>query len=263
MHAANAPTPGTTSPSAASAASLVGGQLDLRAGPLERADGGAQVPRAVVEDDDAGRGAQSRPLVDGTPVSRGSSATASRNARAKALNCVSTRWCGSRPASTRTCSAMWAWKASVSKTWRVSEPSVPVAADRDVRLALGLAGVHAVGAPGHVDDGLHQRLVERHGGVAEAADAALVAERLAQRLAEHDRGVLDRVVGVDVGVALGLDGQVDQRVPGERGEHVVVEADAGRDVVAAGAVEVDLDEHLGLAGLALDPCCPAHACRPP
>ena len=53
--------------------------------------------------------------------------------------------------------------------------------------------------------------------VAEAADAGLVAERLAQGLAEHDRGVLDGVVGVDVGVALGLHGQVDQRVPGERG----------------------------------------------
>ena len=82
----------------------------------------------------------------------------------------------------------------------------------------------------------------------------LVAERLAQRLAEHDRGVLDRVVGVDVGVALGLDGEVDQRVPRERGQHVVVEADAGGDVGAAGAVEVDLDEDLRLLGLALDAC---------
>ena len=75
------------------------------------------------------------------------------------------------------------------------------AADDDVRLALGLAGVHDVGAAGDVDDGLDQRLVERHGGVAEAGDAALVAERLAQRVAEHDRDVLDGVVGVDVDVA--------------------------------------------------------------
>ena len=93
---------------------------------------------------------------------------------------------------------MWAWKASVSKTWRVSEPTYPSPPIGDVHLALRLAGVHAVRAAGHVDDGLHQRLVERHRGVAEAADAGLVAERLAQRLAEHDRGVLDRVVGVDV-----------------------------------------------------------------
>ena len=100
----------------------VTGEGDLGAGPLDRADGGAQVAGAVVEDDDGLRRAQSEPLVEGTPVSRGSSATASRKARANALNCVSTMWCGSRPASTRTCSAIWAWKASVSKTCRVSEP---------------------------------------------------------------------------------------------------------------------------------------------
>src|SRR6478735_8975352 len=127
--------------------------------------------------------------------------------------------------------------------------SLVVAADDDVRLGLGLAGVHAVRPPGHVHDGLHQCLVEGHGGVAEAADADLVAERLAERLAEHDRGVLDGVVGVDVGVALGADHQVDQRVPGEGGEHVVVEPDTGAHLGAAGAVEVDLDVDGRLLGL--------------
>ena len=82
------------------------------------------------------------------------------------------------------------------------------------------------GRPGHVDDALRDGLVERHEGVAVAADAGLVAERLAQRLADADRGVLDGVVGVDVQVALGADREVDQRVTAERGEHVVVEADA-------------------------------------
>ena len=123
MQAAYAPTPGTTSPSASSAGVEVTGQRDLGAGALDRAHGGAEVARAVVEDDDAsGSASQSAPLVEGTPVSRGSIATASRNARANALNWVSTMWCGSRPASTRTCSAMWAWNAIVSKTCRVSEP---------------------------------------------------------------------------------------------------------------------------------------------
>ena len=123
MHAANAPTPGTSRPSASMRGVEVPGQGDRRPGPLDGANGGAQVPRAVVEDDDARRvSGQSAPLVVGTPVSRGSIATASRNARANALNCVSTMWCGSRPESTRTCSAMWAWNEIVSKTCRVSEP---------------------------------------------------------------------------------------------------------------------------------------------
>jgi hypothetical protein len=66
--------------------------------------------------------------------------------------------------------------------------------------------VDDVGAAGHVDHGLDERLVERHGRVAEARDAGLVAERLGDRLAEDDRDVLDGVVGVDVDVAARLDG---------------------------------------------------------
>src|SRR4051794_5291193 len=53
-------------------------------------------------------------------------------------------------------------------------------------------------AAGEVDDHARQRLVERHVGVAEAADAGLVAERLREGLAEDQRGVFDRVVIVDV-----------------------------------------------------------------
>ena len=61
--------------------------------------------------------------------------------------------------------------------------------------------VHEVRPAGQVDGRLHQALVERHERVAEAAQPALVAERLAQRLAEREAGVLDRVVGVDLEVA--------------------------------------------------------------
>jgi hypothetical protein len=114
-----------------------------------------------------------------------------------------------------------------------------VAADDDVLLPLGLPLVDGVGASGDVDDGLDERLVERDGGVAEPGDAALVAECLAHGLPEDDRDVLDGVVGVDMGVAVGLHGEVDERVLRERQEHVVVERDAGADVTAAGAVEVD------------------------
>ncbi len=67
-----------------------------------------------------------------------------------------------------------------------------------------------------VDGGRHQRLVHRQRGVAVAADAGLVAQRLRQRLAEADADVLDGVVGVDVQVALRLDVQVDQAVPGQQ-----------------------------------------------
>ena len=74
-----------------------------------------------------------------------------------------------------------------------------------------------------------QRLVHRHMHVGIAGDALHVAERLLHRLAERDADVLGGVVVVDVQVALGLDRDVDARMPRQQIEHVVEEADAGRD----------------------------------
>src|SRR5689334_9493688 len=123
---------------------------------------------------------------------------------------------------------------------------------------LRLAGVHGVGPAGDVDDGVRERLVHRDPRVAEATDAALVAERLAQRLPQHDRGVLDRVVGVELDVARGVHRQVEGAVLAERVQHVVEERDAGGDVGLPGAVEVDLDDDLRLLG---DPFHAPHSCH--
>jgi hypothetical protein len=112
---------------------------------------------------------------------------------------------------------------------------------------------HEVRPPRDVERDAHQRLVHRRIGGAVAADPALVAERLAERLAERDRAVLGGVVLVDVQVALHFQPDVDQRMAAELLDHVVEEADPGRNVVGAGPVEVDLDEDVGLCRLAGDP----------
>ena len=179
--------------------------VDVGAGSHQSTLGRAKVARPVVEQDDpSGRRCHRLPLVLGTPVSRGSRATASRSARASALNCASTMWCGSRPDSTRMWRQIAAWARDRLEHVPGQRADVG-AADHDVLLAVGLAGVDAVRPPGHVDRALHQRLVERHERVTEPPDPGLVAQCLAQRLAEHDRDVLDGVVGVDVDVAVGLD----------------------------------------------------------
>ena len=58
---------------------------------------------------------------------------------------------------------------------------------------------------------------------------------------EHDRDVLDRVVGVDVGVARRAHRQVGERVLRERGQQVVEERHGGVDVAASRAVEVEFE----------------------
>jgi hypothetical protein len=70
-----------------------------------------------------------------------------------------------------------------------------------------------------------------------------------------------RVVVVDVQVALGAQRDVDQAVAAELLQHVVEEADAGVDVVDAGAVEVDGGGDPRLLGRALDERPPSAAAR--
>jgi hypothetical protein len=86
-----------------------------------------------------------------------------------------------------------------------------------------------------------------------AGDAVLVAERLAQGLAEGERGVLDRVMFVDRQVAGALEFERKAAVTGDLFEHVIEERDSGRDVHRSAAVEIELDLDCGLAGPAFDP----------
>ena len=70
--------------------------VDVDVGLRRAVDGEQEAGPAVgvgLDRDVGGRAAgYSVPLVEGTPVTRASSATASRSARATALNCASTRW---------------------------------------------------------------------------------------------------------------------------------------------------------------------------
>ena len=198
MTAVNAPTPGTTRPSASSARVPVGGQLDLGAGALERLGGGVHVARAVVEHDDgrSTHGSQ-RALRRRDAVTRGSSAFAWRNARANALNSASAMWCGSRPASTVTCTVSAGVEGDRLEDVAHHRPG-EVAADQVVLEPRRLAGVHEVRPAGDVDDRLRERLVERHERVAVARDAAPCRRAPADGLPEHDADVFDRVVHVDL-----------------------------------------------------------------
>src|SRR4051812_2091831 len=100
---------------------------------------------------------------------------------------------------------------------------------------------------GHVD----QRLVERYCDGREAADAGLVAQRVAQHLTEQDPDVLDGVVRVDRQVALGGDRKVETAVAAQLREHVVVEGNSGVDRCVAAPIHLQGDLDRGFLGLTL------------
>ena len=247
----------------------LGAEDDLGAGAFQGADGRADVAGTVVQDRDGGfalgRGrlrpaagsmmapvaeylaGHSAPLVDGMPSTRGSRLDGRAQGAGEGLELGLddvVRVAAGDDVHVQADAGVQRDGLEDVAGQRAGE----VAADQVVFLAGGLAAVHQVGAAGDVDDGVREGFVQGHGGLAEAADAGLVAQGRAQHLAEGDGDVLDGVVDVDVGVAGGLDGHVDQRVLAQRRQHVVVERDRGADVRHAGAVEVDLDQHGGFAG---------------
>src|SRR5947209_13807832 len=85
-----------------------------------------------------------------------------------------------------------------------------------------------------------------------ATNALPLAEGLAERLAERDAGVLDRVMHVDVEVAFGADLEVNAGMAGDLLQHVVEEADSRRNARRPGTVEADADRNCRLVGLARD-----------
>ena len=202
MQAANAPTPGTTQAVGLERRGAVSGQRDVGAGALERAHRRADVARAVVEDDNRGIAVTERALGRrhaGLPrVERDRVAQRPGERLELRLDDVVRVAAGQHPH----VQASWAWKASVSKHVPGQRPEV----GRCRRWStyswpVGLAGVHAVGTAGHVDDAPAPAPRRAAPWRRRSGGCRLVAERLAQRLAEHDRGVLDGVVRVDVQVA--------------------------------------------------------------
>ena len=163
------------------------------------------------------------PLVDGTtPAMRASGSSAMRSARPNALNTVSTMWCAFLAGNAI---HMHGDQCVVDETLEEFVHQI------DIKLAdPGARKRHPILKPratGQIDDHARQGLVERHVGVAVAADALLVASRLGKGLAEGDADVLDRVVRVDVQIALGADVEVDQAMARDLVEHVLEKRNPG------------------------------------
>ena len=113
-------------------------------------------------------------------------------------------WCVFSPR-TLMCSA--APRLSASERKKCGTSSVGSAADL---LAREAALEDEVGAPRQIDGHLRLALIHRQ-QEAVAADAGLVAERRAQRLAERERAILDGVVLIDVQVAVALERRARSR----------------------------------------------------
>ena len=187
---------------------------------------------------------------------RGSGSTAIRSARAVALKIASAMWWLLRPWCRRTCrlhSALAAKACQKSSTSSLSKSPI---------FGAGNGGVEdEVVAAAQIDRRRHERLFHRQREVAVAANAGFVAEGLLHRLAKADADVFDRVMLIDVQVALGFDCQIDRRVLGEQRQHVIEEADAGLPSIPRRCRRDSAPGGFGFRGLAVDGCGAGHRAR--
>ena len=93
------------------------------------------------------------------------------------------------------------------------------------------------GTAAEIDRDHGQGFVHGQDEIAGAVDAFAVAQRLGEQLAEHDADVFDGVVLIDVEIAFGVEFEIEAAVLGEQLQHVIEEADAGGDLVAAAAFD--------------------------
>ena len=87
------------------------------------------------------------------------------------------------------------------------------------------------------------------------ADAGFVAEGVGQRLSQGNAYILNGVMSVDLQIAFGPDGQVEEAVTRYLIEHVFKERHTDLQIRFAGAVQVQFYLDTGLSGMALNSGC--------
>jgi len=105
-----------------------------------------------------------------------------------------------------------------------------------------------------VDDGSAQSFVHRDVGVAVASDSRLVAYGFAEAFADDDAGIFHGVMEIDADITIDLDFQINQRVSGEKSEHVVEEGDSGVDPGVSFSVQVQAESDFSLSGISFLGC---------
>ena len=93
-----------------------------------------------------------------------------------------------------------------------------------------------VRAPRDIERGARQRLVHRQIGMGIARNAAHVAKRFRHGKAQRNAAILNRVMLVDMQVALGGQRDIDARMARELLQHMIEKADTCGDGKSAGAV---------------------------
>ena len=176
-------------------------------------------------------------------------------ARAKHLKMASILWWLERPYITLACRLAPAW---------FTKPPKKSSSNSDLQIAhahyFDQVFVNQRGASAQIHGDYGERLIHRLHEIPGAVDAFAIAQSLREQLSEHDAGVFDRVMLIHVEVAFGVELEIEPAVLREKLQHVIEEANAGRNLVAAAAFDLQTARDARLFRVSLDRC-PSHSVK--
>src|SRR4051794_32484111 len=105
-----------------------------------------------------------------------------------------------------------------------------------------------------IDRSNSQRLVHRLQEISGTIDSTTIAQRLREQIAQYNPGVFHRMMLVDIEVATSFEFEIKSAVFCEQFEHVVEEANSGRDFVSPRAIQPQMTSDLRLFRISLDFC---------
>jgi hypothetical protein len=71
-------------------------------------------------------------------------------------------------------------------------------------------------------------------------------------LAQADSNIFGCMVAIDMGVSIAMDFEVNQAVPGEKGQHVIQKANTCRDLGNPSPVQVENELNIGFGGFPMN-----------
>jgi hypothetical protein len=97
-----------------------------------------------------------------------------------------------------------------------------------------------------VDGSLAKGLIHWNGRKTVASDTLAVAQSLIESLSEHKPYIFNRMMVIDIKIAVSLDGEIYQRMLFEKIKHMVEETNARIDGALAASIEIEAQGNPGL-----------------
>src|SRR5580698_3084273 len=111
-----------------------------------------------------------------------------------------------------------------------------------------------------IDGGNGQRFIHGHDEISGTQNAALVAERAVKRLAKRNTHVFDRVVLIHIEIAIAFEVEIEGAVARKQLQHVIEEANTGRNLVTALAFNGEFKLDARFSGISYNHCAACSRC---